>query len=134
MLRSPPMMPVSGETSLATIQSAPLALRFGLACSITFSVSAAKPMTSGGRLPGALGGDGLEDVGVLDQLEPAARALAPFLIFSRGLGGDAPVGHGGGEDGDVGRQRRAHGLQHLARGLDADDLDAGRIGAGWSGR
>ena len=28
VLRSPPMMPVSGETSLATIQSAPLALRF----------------------------------------------------------------------------------------------------------
>ena len=46
------MMPVSGETSLATIQSAPLVLRLPAACSTTFSVSAAKPITSGGRLPG----------------------------------------------------------------------------------
>src|SRR5680860_764603 len=45
MVRSPPMMPVPAETSLATIQSAPLAR----ACSTTVSVSAAKPMTSSGR-------------------------------------------------------------------------------------
>src|SRR5680860_1588273 len=49
MVRSPPMMPVAAETSLATIQSAPLARRLARACSTTFSVSAAKPMTSSGR-------------------------------------------------------------------------------------
>ncbi len=52
MLRSPPMTPVSGDTSLATIQSQPLDLRFFLACSSTCSVSAAKPIINGGRLPG----------------------------------------------------------------------------------
>src|SRR5690606_13429186 len=42
VLRSPPMTPLCGETSLATIQSQPLLRSFALACSITFSVSAAK--------------------------------------------------------------------------------------------
>src|SRR3981189_1233580 len=50
VLRSPPITPDAGETSLATIQSQPLRASFALAFSIKFSVSAAKPMTSGGRL------------------------------------------------------------------------------------
>src|SRR5690606_6949657 len=50
VLRSPPITPVAGETSFATIQSQRLRARFDCACSITFSVSAAKPTTSGGRL------------------------------------------------------------------------------------
>src|SRR5579871_4674224 len=49
-LRSPPMTPLSGETSLARIQSQPLRLRLALALATTFSVSAAKPITNGGRL------------------------------------------------------------------------------------
>src|SRR4051794_35625894 len=49
VLRSPPMTPVAGETSLATIQSQPLRASFVLALSIRFSVSAANPITSGGR-------------------------------------------------------------------------------------
>ena len=43
------MMPVSGETSFATIQSQPLRRRLAVAWSTTFSVSAAKPTTSRGR-------------------------------------------------------------------------------------
>ena len=50
VLRSPPITPVAGETSLATIQSQPLRASFALALSIRCSVSAAKPITSGGRL------------------------------------------------------------------------------------
>ena len=50
VLLSPPMMPVSGDTSLARIQSQPLRASFALACSTTCSVSAAKPITSLGRL------------------------------------------------------------------------------------
>src|SRR4051794_37265683 len=53
VLRSPPITPVAGETSLATIQSQPLRLSFALALSIRCSVSAAKPITSGGRLSGS---------------------------------------------------------------------------------
>src|SRR6185295_6311399 len=50
VLRSPPITPDAGETSLATIQSQPLRLILALALSIRCSVSAAKPITSGGRL------------------------------------------------------------------------------------
>ena len=47
-VRSPPNVPVSGETSLAR-SSRSLAARFSTACSMTFSVSAANPTTSPGR-------------------------------------------------------------------------------------
>src|SRR5262249_20125104 len=50
VLRSPPITPVAGETSLATIQSQPLRASLALALSMRCSVSAAKPITSGGRL------------------------------------------------------------------------------------
>src|SRR5215216_4386129 len=49
VLRSPPITPVAGETSLATIQSQPLRAILALALSIRCSVSAANPITSGGR-------------------------------------------------------------------------------------
>ena len=45
----PPMMPVAGETSLATIQSAPLRRRLAVALATRSSVSAAKPTTRRGR-------------------------------------------------------------------------------------
>src|SRR6185295_16666533 len=48
-LSSPPIAPPCDDTSFATIQSQPLRLSLALACSITFSVSAAKPITSCGR-------------------------------------------------------------------------------------
>src|SRR5690242_12712661 len=50
VLRSPPITPDAGETSLATIQSQPLRASFDLALSMRCSVSAAKPITRGGRL------------------------------------------------------------------------------------
>ncbi len=49
VLRSPPKVPVPGETSLARIQSQPLRSRLRRALATIFSVSAAKPMTSAGR-------------------------------------------------------------------------------------
>ena len=49
VLRSPPMMPVCGDTSLARIQSQPLRASLALALAATFSVSAAKPITNSGR-------------------------------------------------------------------------------------
>src|SRR4029077_12153954 len=48
-LSSPPIAPPCTDTSFATIQSQPLRLNLALACSITFSVSAAKPITNCGR-------------------------------------------------------------------------------------
>ena len=58
-----------------------------------------------------------------------SRALPPacFLIFWRWLS-DAPVGDRGGEDRDIGRQRRLDRRQHLPRRLDLHDGDAARIG------
>src|SRR5262249_22883639 len=50
VLRSPPIAPPAADTSLARIKSQPLLASFALACSMMCSVSAAKPMTRGGRL------------------------------------------------------------------------------------
>ena len=74
-------MPVSGDTSLATIQSAPLALRLAEAYSVTFWVSAAKPMTRAGRLPGRSAAMVLRMSG-FSISSSLGRALPPFLIFS----------------------------------------------------
>src|SRR5450830_1148362 len=49
VLRSPPITPEAGDTSLARIQSQPLATSLAFALTETFSVSAAKPITSCGR-------------------------------------------------------------------------------------
>src|SRR5579885_3806034 len=49
VLRSPPKVPVPGETSLARIQSHPLRARLARALATRSSVSAAKPMTRAGR-------------------------------------------------------------------------------------
>src|SRR5262249_42398175 len=82
VLRSPPMMPVCGDTSLARIQSAPLALRFLRADSTTAVVSAAKPMTSGGRLPGGAVAMLLRISGFSTSSSRGAPAWLPFLIVS----------------------------------------------------
>src|SRR6185437_14309589 len=65
VLRSPPMMPVCGETSLARIQSQPLLASLALALVATFSVSAAKPITSWALRFAVC--DGREDVGIFHQ-------------------------------------------------------------------
>lgn len=49
MLVSEPKLFLGSETSFASIQSHCFLVRFCVACSITFSVSAAKPITSFGR-------------------------------------------------------------------------------------
>src|SRR5258708_36431605 len=50
VLRSPPKVPDALDTSLATIQSQPLRWRLSMALATRSSVSAAKPITSAGRL------------------------------------------------------------------------------------
>src|SRR5690242_1667187 len=81
VLRSPPNVPVAGETSLATIQSQPLRLRFSMALATTFSVSAAKPTTSVGRT-----GPRFESVARMSGLgvSSSAGGAAPgfFLILA----------------------------------------------------
>ena len=76
------MMPVSGETSLATIQSAPLALRFFLAKAMTFCVSAAKPITSCGRRPAFSPAIVLRMSGFSTSSRRGAPLPGDFLIFS----------------------------------------------------
>ena len=79
------MMPVSGETSLATIQSAPLALRLLPGVLDHVLGLGGKADHQRRPAPGPLGGDGLEDVGVLDQLQPRRRALPALLDLLRRL-------------------------------------------------
>ena len=63
------------------------------------------------------------------SVEPSgAGSLPSFFSFWRRLAGRAPIGDRGGEDRDVGRQRRLDGRQHLARALDPHDAHARRIG------
>src|SRR5262249_24291632 len=139
VLRSPPITPDCGETSLARIQSQCLRASFALALATTFSVSAAKPIPSFGRcffrpavVAGMSGffssGDGGENVGIFDERELWARMARLFfqLVFS-GIG-DAPVGDCSGEDGYVGGERALDRPQHLACVFDLDHFRAGWIG------
>ncbi len=71
-------------------------------------------------------GDGREDVGVLHQIERGC--LAGLLDLAGRRVGGAPVGDGGGEHGDVGRQATRDRFQHLLCGLDTNDADVRRIG------
>jgi hypothetical protein len=73
--------------------------------------------------PVGAGGDGLEDVGVLGEFE---RRRGPSLLDLVARRLDAPVGHRGGEHGDVGGKLGRHRRQHVARRLDRHQLDAGR--------
>ena len=118
VLLSPPMTPVSGDTSLATIQSQPLRASFSLACSMTCSVSAAKPITSCGRFD--LRCATVARMSGFSTSESSGAPLPVFLIFSR-LFVASPVGDRGGEHRDVGGQRRFDRRQHVARALDLDD-------------
>ena len=122
-LSGPPMMPVAGRTSLATIQSAPLRSRLATAFSTTSSVSAAKPTTSRGR-PSPRPATVRRMSGFSASASVGGGAPAAFLTLLPLRVGDVPVGDGGGEDRGVGRQRRLDGGEHLARGLDLDDRGA----------
>src|SRR4051812_27764923 len=81
VLLSPPMMPVSGDTSLARIQSQPLRASLALACSTTCWVSAAKPITSFGRL--VLRCATVERMSGFSMSSSSGVPLPVFLIFSR---------------------------------------------------
>ena len=65
---------------------------------------------------------GGEDVGVLGEVERGQSARPVLLHFLVRRARDAPVGHGGGEDGGIGGQGGLNRLQHLARGLDLDHM------------
>ena len=74
-----------------------------------------------------------EDVGVFRQLD---RRRWPAILFLQLCGAGIlhmPVGDGGGADGDLGRQGRFAGLQHLPRRFNLDKLDRRRRRQGdWS--
>ena len=72
--------------------------------------------------------DGRQDVRVFRERQ-FRRRLAGLLLDLLFAGiGDAPVGDGSGEDRDIGGQRTLHGIEHLARGFDLDDVYARGIG------
>ena len=69
-----------------------------------------------------------QNVGIFHQVQrrrPAASVLFHLLL---GLTGDAPIGHGGGTDGDIGGQGRFTGRQHLGGGFDVPDRYAAGVG------
>ena len=112
VLRSPPKVPVPGETSLARIQSQPLRARFARALATMSSVSAAKPTTrpAGRWRAAAMRG---EDVGVLGQAQHR-RAAAVLLELVRRPRSRPANRRPPPPDRDIGRQRRLAGRQHLA--------------------
>ena len=82
---------------------------------MTFSVSAAKPTTSAGR--SVLRAATVARMSGFSTSASAGVPPAPLLhLFGRRVG-DAPVGDGGGEDRDIGRQRGLDRRQHLARAI-----------------
>ena len=127
VLRSPPITPLAGDTSLATIQSHPLRVSLDCALAIRFSVSAAKPTTRRGRRSVQFR-DGRQQVGIFHQRQRSAIAPACFLIFCVAGAGDAPVGNGRSEDRAIGGKRRLHLRKHVAGAFHARDVDARRIG------
>ena len=74
------------------------------------------------------GGKHRQDIGVLGQHQGWGGAVGGLLDLGSGRFGDAPVGDGGGADGDVDGQRRLAGGQHVGRRLDAHNPDPRWIG------
>ena len=78
------MIPVSGRTSFATIQSHPFRTRFAAACPATSSVSAANPTTSRGRI-----GPAADSVARISGFGTSSSAGAPAAFFSLPTAGAA---------------------------------------------
>ena len=118
---SPPKVPLAGDTSLATIQSQPFAPAWrGRARPPSRSRRRSRRPGAAGSARPATGWRGCRGC----PRAPGTAAAASFFSFWAAWP-DPPVGDGGGADRDVHRQRRLAGGQHLARGLDMDDGDAG---------
>ena len=110
VLRSPPIMPVAGETSLATIQSQPFLSSLASALPIRSSVSAAKPMTRRGRFD--LRCATVERISGF-SVSSMVGGRPCFLILLPAYMQRPPIGDGGGKNGDVNGQRLFHRGQHL---------------------
>ena len=115
VLLSPPMMPVSGDTSLARIQSQPLRASFALACSTTCSVSAAKPITSFGRR--VLRCATVERMSGFSTSASSGAPLPVFLIFSRLFAAVRQSATAAANTATSAGKRRLDRRQHVARGL-----------------
>src|SRR6202161_594622 len=95
VLRSPPITPDAGETSLATIQSQPFRSSFALALSIRCSVSAANPITSPGRLSG-----NFEMVARISGFSTSCSGGMPAGVFFRLLAPSLATRRGASAGGD----------------------------------
>src|SRR6185295_16830822 len=126
VLRSPPMTPLAGDTSLATIQSAPFDFNFFLAYASTSCVSAAKPMTIGGRFFVSCA-IVLRMSGFSVRVRAGGPPADDFLILLA-LGAVTPVGDRSCKYCDIGGQCRLHGFKHFRGGDDTDNADADAAG------
>ena len=125
MLRSPPITPVAGDTSLATIQSQPLRASFALALSIRCSVSAAKPITSGGRLSFSF-----EIVARMSGFSTSCSGGMPADVFFSFCSPSLATRQSATAAAKIAisdRQCGFHPVQHVARGFHALHRDAGGI-------
>ena len=118
VLRSPPNVPVAGETSLATIQSQPFRVRLSIALVIRILGLGGEADDERGRLGRAWPGSARMS-GLSASSSDGGAAPACFLIL-RLAACDPPVGDRGGTHRDIDRQRRLAGASICARGLDID--------------
>ena len=95
-----------------------------MALATTFSVSAAKPTTMRGR-PAVIRATVRRMSGFSTSARDGASPLGGFLIFWSRDPSIRQSATAAANDRDVGRQRRLDRREHLARRLDADQLDAG---------
>ena len=77
------------------------------------------------RTAGLAMGDGGQNIGIFHQLDGRRPAVLLDLVLTHLL--RTPVGDGGGEHGDIGRQRLLDRRQHLPRGFNMNHRNAGRI-------
>ena len=68
-----------------------------------------------------------QDIGVRFEIELRQLRCPVLLDLMYRRVGDAPVGNGGGEDGDIDGKLGFAGLQHLARALDMNHPGARRV-------
>ena len=124
-LISPPMMPVEGDTSLATIQSQPFLASLALALAKRSSVSAAKPMTNRGRFD-LRWATVARISGFSTSSRVGGRPCFLILLWLSWRGRQSATAAAG--YADVGGQRVLDRGEHLPRAFDAHHGNAWRIG------